>query len=178
MERKQFLAMGLAALPLYSFAQAIDPSKPFIVRAGKARYGEPMFYKGKHPNNIVIAKKDTNNAFSVFSYTGYDKTGPSLHLHTDQDEMFFVTEGKYRFRVGEEMMEAEVGDTIFLPRNVQHSWIQLTDKGSMLYAVHPAGTMEEFFIEMSKMRSAPTAEQAKEIHAKHGMKLLGPPMTL
>ena len=170
--------MGLASLPISVLAKHLDQTKPFIVRAGQARYGEPMFYKGRHPNNIVISKKDTAGAFSIFSYTGYDKIGPSLHLHTDQDEIFFVTEGKYRFRVGEEMVEAEVGDTVFLPGNIQHSWIQLTDKGSMLYAVHPAGTMEEFFIEMSKMKVPPTEDEAKAIHAKHGMKLLGPPMKL
>lgn len=178
MQRKQFLAMGLAAFPVLAIAGDPDPSKPFIVRAGQARYGEPMFYKGKHPNNIVISKKDTDNAFSVFSYMGYDRIGPSLHLHTDQDEIFFVTEGRYRFRVGDEQMEAAVGDTVFLPRNIQHSWIQLTDKGSLLYAVYPAGTMEEFFIEMSNLKVPPTEQEANEIHAKHGMKLLGSPMKL
>lgn len=182
MKRKKFLVAALTAIPAFSFARLFEESnnieKPFVVRAGEARYGKPLFYKGKHPNNIVISKKDTAGAFSVFAYKGFDKIGPSMHLHMDQDEMFWVTEGSYRFAVGDETMELKAGDTIFLPRNIPHSWIQLTDVGQLIYAVHPAGTMEEFFIEMSEMKGPPTEEEAKKIHLKHGMKLIGPGLKL
>lgn len=182
MKRKQFLTAAFAGLPALALAeiglQFHDQSKPFIVRSGEARYGKQMLYKGKHPNNIIISKKDTDGAFSVFAYTGYDKIGPSFHLHHSQDELFYVVEGRYRFVVAEETMELDKGDTIFLPRNIPHSWIQLTDKGQLIYAVHPAGTMEEFFIEMNGMKKPPTEEEAKTIHEKHGMKLMGPPLSL
>lgn len=182
MKRKQFLATTLATLPALAFARfGINPAnieKPFVVRAGEARYGKPMLYKGKHPNNVVISKKDTGGAFSLFAYTGYDKIGPSLHLHLAQDEIFYVVEGSYRFVVGGETMELGTGDTIFLPRKLSHTWIQLTDKGRLVYAVHPAGRLEEFFIEMSELKGPPTEEEVKKIHARHGMKLVGPPLSL
>ncbi|MET0465943.1 MAG: cupin domain-containing protein [Chitinophagaceae bacterium] len=183
MKRKKFLATAFSAIPMIALAKSGVNSlsslkKPFIVRAGEARYGKPMFYKGKHPNNIVISKKDTGGAMSVFAYTGHDKIGPSTHLHLFQDEIFFVTEGTYRFLAGEETLELHAGDSIFLPRNVPHSWIQLTDKGQLIYAVHPSGTMEEFFIEMNEMKAPPTETEAKKIHLKHGMKLIGPGLSL
>lgn len=182
MKRKKFLTTALSAIPMIAMANSIPTSssakKAFVVRAGEARYGKPMFYKGRHPNNIIISKKDTGGAFSVFAYTGFDKIGPSTHLHISQDEIFFVTEGTYRFLAGEETLELNAGDSIFLPRNVPHSWIQLTEKGQMIYAVHPAGTMEEFFIEMSEMMAPPTEAEAKKIHLKHGMKLIGPGLSL
>ncbi|MFT3826574.1 MAG: cupin domain-containing protein [Chitinophagaceae bacterium] len=182
MKRKQFLATSITALPAIAFAKFKIPAQhaamPFVVRAGAARYGKPMLYKGKHPNNIIISKKDTNGTLSVFAYTGYDTIGPSRHMHLWQDEIFYVVEGKYRFVVGEETMELNAGDTIFLPRNIPHSWIQLTSKGQLVYAVQPAGTMEEFFIEMNELKAPPTEEEAKKIHAKHGMQLVGPPLKL
>ena len=182
MKRKQFLATSLTALPTIAFANlnisTESAAKPFVVRAGEARYGKPMLYKGKHPNNIVISKKDTNGALSMFSYTGYEKTGPSLHMHLAQDEIFNVVEGKYRFVVGEETLELNAGDTIFLPRNIPHSWIQLSNKGQLVYAVQPSGTLEDFFIEMNDLKGPLSEEEAKKIHLKHGMKLVGPPLTL
>jgi quercetin 2,3-dioxygenase len=183
MKRKKFLATALSAIPMLAMAKSGITSprsvnEPFVVRAGEARYGNPMFYKGKHPNNIVISKQDTNGAFSVFAYIGLDKIGPSTHAHLSQDEIFFVTEGTYRFLAGEKILELNAGDSIFLPRNVPHSWIQLTEKGQLIYAVHPAGTMEEFFIEMSEMKGPPTEAEAKKIHLKHGMKLIGPGLSL
>lgn len=164
-------------MPALAFSQfsasGKNNDKPFVVRAGGSRVGKQMKYKGVHPNDIIISRKDTDNALSVFLYTGLDKIGPSLHKHLHQDEIFYVTEGKYRFVVGSEIMELNVGDTIFLPRNVPHTWIQLTDKGSLLYAVQPAGTLEDFFIELNDLKKPLTEEEAKQNHAKHGMELLG-----
>lgn len=180
MKRKQFLLTTVTALPALAFGQfgnaANKTNKPFVVRSGKSRYGEPMNYKGVHPNNVVISKKDTGNALSVFAFTGYAKIGPSLHLHFHQDEFFHVVEGAYRFVVGGETMELSAGDTIFLPRNLPHTWIQRTDMGKLLYAVQPAGSLEEFFQEMNDLKTKPTEEEAKRMHLKHGMKLVGPPL--
>jgi len=182
MKRKQFLLTTITAIPTLAFGQFADPKSrtknPFVVRSGKSRFGEPMKYKGVHPNDVIISKKDTENALSVFAFTGYSKVGPSLHLHFHQDEFFSVVEGNYRFVVGKETMQLWAGDTIFLPRNIPHTWIQLTETGKLLYAVQPAGSLEEFFKEMNGLKKPPTEEEAKQIHLKHGMKLVGPPLQL
>lgn len=182
MKRKQFLLTTLGAMPALAFSQfnfsGKNTNKPFVVRSGRSRLGDPMKYQGVHPNNVVISRKDTDNALSVFDYTGLDKIGPSLHMHMHQDEFFYVVEGKYRFVAGEETMELGSGDTIFLPRNVPHTWIQLTNRGRLLYAVQPAGTLEDFFIEMNELKKPPTEAEAKNMFEKHGMKLLGPSLNL
>ncbi len=182
MKRKQFLLTTVTALPALAVAQFTDFSrretKPFVIRSGMNRLGEPMKYKGIHLNNVVISKKDTGNSLSVFTFIGFDKIGPSLHMHFHQDEFFQVVEGKYRFVAGEETMELNEGDTVFLPRNIPHTWLQLTNNGKLLYAVQPAGTLEEFFKELNDLKKPPTEEEAKQIHLKHGMRLVGPPLQL
>ena len=182
MKRKKFLLTTVTALPALAFAHLADfPTQtktPFVVKAGKSRFGEPMKYRGVHPNDVIISKKDTNNALSLFAFTGYAKVGPSLHMHLHQDEFFNVVEGSYRFVVGDQTMQLSAGDTIFLPRNIPHSWLQLTDQGKLLYAVQPAGTLEEFFSELNDLKKPPTEDEIKKIHKKHGMKLLGPGLTL
>lgn len=182
MKRKQFLLTTLTALPALAFSNlntiAKRTDKPFVVRSGGSRFNEPMKYRGVHPNDIIISRKDTGNELSVFAYTGYEKIGPSLHLHYKQDEIFYVVEGEYRFVVGEETMELNAGDTIFLPRGIPHSWIQLTDHGRLFYAVQPAGTLEDFFVEMNELKKPPTEKQSEAIHKKHGMKVVGPPLKL
>ena len=182
MQRKKFLSTTLAAFPLLAFAQLKieqrDNDKPFVVKAGKSRDGSSMKYRNKHPNDVIISKKDTGGNLSVFLFTGYDTVGPSLHVHFNQDEIFYVLEGNYRFVVGSETMELEAGDTIFLPRNIPHSWIQLTPQGRLLYAAQPAGTLEDFFREMNDLAKPPTHEESQQIHLKHGMKIMGPALKL
>jgi len=101
-----------------------------------------------------------------------------LHVHFEQDEIFTVTEGAYRFVVGKATHELEAGQTIFLPRNIPHTWIQLTDKGKMIYFLQPAGKMEEFFSYMNNLKERPSAAEMDRIHAAHQMKVVGPPLNL
>ncbi|MBK8610019.1 MAG: cupin domain-containing protein [Chitinophagaceae bacterium] len=185
MKRKQFLLSSLLAAPALAFgktsfvnSQSIGNTEPFIVDAGKSRFGDVVKFLGVHPNDLKISSKDTGGQLSVFEYIGLGKVGPSLHVHFEQDEIFMVTEGKYRFVVGNQTHELMAGQTIFLPRGIPHTWIQLTDTGKMTYLLQPAGKMEEFFILMNALKEKPTAAEIDRIHADHQMKVLGPPLTL
>jgi quercetin 2,3-dioxygenase len=185
MKRKDFLLTGLASLPgialAGSFAElrkAASTSKPFIVDEGKSRFGDVVKFLGVHPNDLKISSKDTDGQLSVFEYTGLGKVGPMLHLHMYQDEIFTVIEGEYRFVVGEETHLLKPGQTIFLPRNIPHTWIQLTDKGKLVYFLQPAGKMEEFFSYMNNLKERPSQSEMDRIHKEHGMKVVGPPLTL
>lgn len=182
MNRKNFLFTGLASVPLFSFAKllpsVLQEKKPFVVDAGKARFGEDIKFLGVHPNDLKISSKDTDGQLSVFEYTGLGKVGPMLHIHFNQDEIFTVVEGTYRFVVGSETKQLQAGDTIFLPRNVPHTWIQTSEKGKMIYFLQPAGKMEEFFALMNGLKERPSPEEMDKIHADHDMKVVGPPLTL
>lgn len=182
MNRKKFLLAGLAATPLLSFARTAfstaDEKKPFVVGAGQSRFGDVIKFLGVHPNDLKISSKDTGGQLSVFEYTGTAKVGPMLHIHFNQDEIFTVTEGTYRFVVGNETKNLVAGDTIFLPRNVPHTWIQTSDRGKMIYFLQPAGKMEEFFTIMNDLKERPSQELMDRIHAEHDMKVVGPPLTL
>jgi quercetin dioxygenase-like cupin family protein len=185
MKRKDFLLTTLASLPTMaiagSFTTGSEPastSKPFIVDEGKSRFGEEVKFLGVHPNDLKISSKDTDGQLSVFEYTGLGKTGPMLHVHMYQDEIFTVIEGEYRFVVGKETHLLKPGQTIFLPRNIPHTWIQLTDKGKLIYFLQPAGKMEEFFSYMNTLKERPSQSEMDRIHKEHGMKVVGPPLTL
>lgn len=182
MKRKQFLLTTLAAMPALAFgntkAAGGRAQQPFIVRSGNNRSGKTMMkFMGVHPNDVVISRKDTEGALSVFLFTGFGNAGTPLHVHFKQDEFFYVIEGKYRFVCGEMKSELNVGDTIFLPRNIPHQWLQLSENGKLLYAVNPAGTLEDMFKELDELKTPPSEESLTKILSKHGQKLLGPALT-
>jgi quercetin dioxygenase-like cupin family protein len=185
MQRKQFLLTSLLATPalLAGFRSAAAAStgagtEPFIVEAGKSRFGDVVKFLGVHPNDLKISSKDTNGTLSVFEYTGLAKVGPMMHIHLKQDEIFTVIEGEYRFVVGGATHVVTAGQTIFLPRNIPHTWIQLSEKGKLIYFLQPAGKMEEFFVYMNQLKERPSPEELDRIHAEHDMKVVGPPLTL
>lgn len=172
----------LASLPLALMANVrsiltLPPAKGFKVRAGEARFGSSYKMKGVTLNtlDIKISGTDTEGALAVFEQTGLTPNGgPPLHIHPHQDEWFYVLEGEYRFQVGEEVHELKKGDTIFLPREVPHAFIQLTDQAKVIVSYLPAGKMESFFKATNDWTSPPSRDEIIQVFADHGMKVVGP----
>ena len=50
--------------------------------------------------------------------------GPTLHVHP-YDEIFTIQEGRARFTVGDQVIDAEAGDVVFGPANVPHGYQNL-----------------------------------------------------
>jgi len=183
MERKKFIQQSIGAVTLLALGKSasaanVSEKKPFKIEAGKGRFNESFLYKGKNPNDIKISGKDTDGQVAMFEYIGYEKIGPSYHVHFDQDEVFYVVSGNYRFVVGGETLIIGPGDTIFLPRNIPHTWIQQSDEGKLIYFVQPAGKAEEFFRTMNNLKGIPSKAQIEKIHEDCGMKIVGPPLTI
>jgi hypothetical protein len=79
-------SVGLSS-PRGQVAAAPNP-KPFVVDAGKSRFGDVVKFLGVHPNDLKISSKDTDGQLSMFDYVGLAKVGPMLHIHFKQDEVF------------------------------------------------------------------------------------------
>ena len=155
--------------------------KGFKVKAGEARFGEHYKMKGVTLNtlDIKISTEDTEGDLAVFEQTGLTPNGgPPLHIHPFQDEWFYVIEGEYLFQVGEDRYEMKAGDTIFLPRNVQHAFLQLTDSGKMIASYLPAGKMEAFFQTTDQWNTPPSREEIAQVFLDHDMKVVGPPLKM
>jgi len=184
MKRKKFILWALALYPMTILAKVktkkfMRTDKGFKVNAGEARFGEHFKMKGVTINtlDIKISSSDTDGDLAVFEQTGLTlKGGPPLHIHPFQDEWFYVIEGEYLFQVGEDKYPLKAGDTIFLPRKVQHAFVQLTEKGKMIVSYLPAGKMEAFFKVTDKWVSPPTKEEITRVFEEHDMKVVGAPL--
>jgi quercetin dioxygenase-like cupin family protein len=150
----------------------------FLVKSGEARFGRHTPYKGVNPNDLKISTKDTDGQMSLFEYIGIEKTGPPMHVHLEQDEVFYIVEGNYLFQVGDQQHKLTAGDTIFLPRNIPHTWIQTSKRGKLIYILQPAIKMEEFFLAMDDLGRPPSEEEVQKISLAHGIRNVGPPLTL
>ena len=184
MKRKHFIRATLASfllLPITKIKANLwkRAEKGFKVNDGEARFGVHYRMKGVTLNmlDIKISGEDTDGELAVFEQTGLTpKGGPPLHIHPFQDEWFYVIEGAYLFQVGEDRYSMKSGDTIFLPRNVPHAFIQLTEKGRMIVSYLPAGKMESFFKVTDQWISPPSKEEIARVFEAHDMKVVGPPL--
>jgi quercetin dioxygenase-like cupin family protein len=184
MKRLSFIFTTLALFPLTAFSKLSSvimntTNTGFKVNSGEARFGGHFKMKGVTLNVLdsKISSKDTNGALAFFEQTGFTpKGGPPLHIHPNQDEFFYIIEGEYLFQVGDEKFEMKTGDTIFLPRNIQHAFSQRTEKGQVLVAYMPAGKMEDFFKTTDSWTSPPSKEEMVKAFEDNDMKVVGPPL--
>jgi quercetin dioxygenase-like cupin family protein len=180
MKRATFILSAVAIFPLRIFAKIktnifMRTEKGFKVKAGEARFGKRYKMKGIAPTvlDLKISGADTENDVAVMEVTGSINEGPPLHIHLFQDEWFYVIEGEYLFQVGDDQYQMKPGDQIFLPRNVQHAYLQLTEKGKMMISFLPAGKMEAFYEVTDKWTSKPSKEEIEKVFVDHDMKLVG-----
>ncbi len=185
MNRRTFIQATLAAAPVATTMPTLVPGKSdrapkgFVAKAGEGRYHGHIQLTGVNVNiqDVKVSGKDTNGDFALFEQTGLSPgRGVPLHIHPAQDELFRILDGEYHFQVGDEKYRLKAGDAIFLPRNVAHAWIQVSQTGKTLVLVQPAGKLEEFFVTMSSLQKPPTPDELAKHFADNDMKIVGPPM--
>ncbi|MEB2778357.1 cupin domain-containing protein [Algoriphagus sp. D3-2-R+10] len=195
MNRKQFIKLaGLGAAvasaggmagcanrtlanPAPVTGKGIKTDKAVFVSNGRSRFQEELMIWGVIPFQIKVSGKDTDNSLFIFEHARMGKGGPPRHFHYEQDEWFYALEGEFAFEVGDEKFTLRPGDSLFAPRMIPHVWAYVGDKpGTLLLAVQPAGSLEEFFMKSCNMKQPPTPQEAETQFAAHGMKVVGPPL--
>ena len=144
---------------------------------GKQRFEEELTIWGTIPLQIKISTDDTDGALFVFEHAEMGKGGPPRHFHYEQNEWFYAIKGTFAFEIGDKQFTLGPGDSLLAPRMVPHVWAYVgDDPGTLLLAVQPAGSMEAFFRQSCEMTRLPTPEEADQMFAAHGMKVVGSPL--
>jgi quercetin dioxygenase-like cupin family protein len=167
----------MASLSGTAAIAADRPKKGILVKDGENRLHESVKLDSVVSIDFKVLAKDTDGDLSVLlSSNNMKSTGPPIHIHPDFDETFYITTGEVRFKVGEENFLLKAGDSMFIPRNVPHAFIIISDTpASFLIVSQPAGKIEDFFRAYSKFEKT-SPEVALKLMGEHNMKVVGPPL--
>ena len=140
-------------------------------------------------NHLATVKVDpgaTASGLGAVEFTAPRGFGPPLHLHREEDELFYVVEGRIRFRHGATEVVGETGTLLVLPVGEAHTFQVESDSARFLTVVagHQA---EPSFVDLVSRLGAPMPQarmpEPVEIDpgavaaacAEHGVEVLGPP---
>lgn len=130
------------------------------------------------PIEFKVRGKETRGALMAFVNTVPPGVGPPLHVHASEDELLFVTDGRFRFNVGDEMHEGGPGSFLYIPRGVTHTWQNVDDRPSSMFVVFSPAGMERFFERFSEQaHDAPAAEAFRRLGSEVGMEVVGAPLS-
>jgi quercetin dioxygenase-like cupin family protein len=142
------------------------------------------WYMGILTANLA-ERKDTNGAFCLVEATAAPGTEPPPHVHSREDELFYVLEGEFDMYVGKEAYTLETGECIFLPRFKPHGFVIRSPQLRVLTLFTPGG-IEEAFRSMTcpaQKLGLPTnaltyskadLEQTAQRFSNYGIRLLTP----
>ena len=184
--RRKLLTSSAAAVAASTFfpsqAQSAHAKAagPFTVRAGEGRPGGQWLVHGEKAFSTKVSGADIGRTYAAIEVHTPPGLGPELHVHLGQNELFFVLKGSIGVQCGQERTVLQVGDTLMAPSDVPHAYVTLgTEPAHMLFIFDPAGDLEGFFAEYAPLLNAegePDSRKIAEISAKHGIRVVGPPL--
>ena len=159
MERRKFLLAGLLAAPFTAFAKWTDfkffkgSKKALVVSANESRFFGKNTTSDANFGRCIISSKDTDNQLYIAGETknaNKEKGGPGLHIHYQDDEIFYVVSGEFLFKLEEKLILGKAGDTIFVPRGLAHTYANPIDDnpGELLIIHQPISPSLERFYEV------------------------------
>ncbi len=113
------------------------------------QHKENSYWYIGHLMSLLVNSKQTGGRYSLLRATERRGLEPPPHTHTKEDETFLILDGEVTYTVGNQTFEAKKGDTMFLPRNIQHSFKIKTEKLETMILLTPGG-FENYFLEMSE----------------------------
>ena len=120
---------------------------------------------------LKLAAGQTGESVMLFEETVPAGTMSTHHLHHDSDEVVWVLEGDFTFKIGDEVFSGGPGTCAFLPRNVPHAWKNSgTVPGRVVFLYIPAGAGK--FVE--GMLERPADGGLKQRLEEAGWEVLGP----
>ena len=134
---------------------------------------------------IKCSGNDTSGAYALMEAIVPPGGGPPPHIHSREDEAFYVLEGELQFHAEDRSFTATSGAWVTLARGSLHYFKNTGSKPArMLIVVTPAG-LEDFFLEIGREAVegesepvTPTPEDIKkllETAPSYGIEIRMPP---
>jgi quercetin dioxygenase-like cupin family protein len=95
---------------------------------------------------FLATGEDTSGKYALFEAFVSPGGGPPPHVHSREEEGFYVLEGEITFTIGDQRLVASAGMFANMPVGTPHSFKNESGKPArMLISVAPAGLEQMFF---------------------------------
>lgn len=140
------------------------------------------WFNGNTLVTFLATGEDTDGQFALIESQARKGSEPLPHVHSDEDECFYVVAGQVSFHVDGQTIHGRPGSWVAIPRGTIHSFVIDSDEATMLVLFTPAG-FERFFQEMSvpatslttpPPASPPNIPRRLAVSAKYGCTFAGP----
>lgn len=95
---------------------------------------------------FLATGEDTNGTYAMWEAIVPPGGGPPPHVHSREEEGFYILEGEITFQIGDNRVVAKAGTFANMPIGTPHSFKnESSQPAKMLISVAPAGLEQMFF---------------------------------
>jgi quercetin dioxygenase-like cupin family protein len=123
-----------------------------VIQAGE---GKALWLRGTQVAYKAEGERPSGGpTFLEFTAASGFNTGD--HVHSRIEEIFYIVEGEFQVRAGEQTLRAKPGDFVLVPPGVAHGFGNSAGApAKMVLLISPAGVHERYFEELSAILSQP-----------------------
>jgi quercetin dioxygenase-like cupin family protein len=161
-------------------SNAATSVEPVVVGPGE---GDAYWFLGTLAT-IKASAESTGGAVAVIEHLAPQGSGSPLHVHSREDEWFYVIEGELTFWVDGQLSVAPAGTFVFGPKGLPHTFIVSSQTARFLLVTQPAG-FEGFLRALGQpaerleipppANEPPDVEGLTRLAATFGLEIVGPP---
>ena len=135
-------------------AEMSTSMEPFAVQPGG---GACLETPTRDTAYVLANTRNTRGSLTMLELVISAKNGPALHVHHREDEVWYVLEGQFRFKAGDEMFWVSEGGLAFGPRGTPHNFQNVGEApGRLLVVTAPSG-LERLFEDFAGLSPGPVS---------------------
>jgi len=151
-----------------------NPIAPFAVLADE---GTPLETPTADSIYIKAHTGNTNGSLTAMELVISPKSGPALHTHLREDELWYVLDGDFRFKMGDELFRVSKGGLAFGPRGTPHNFQNVGETPGRLFVVTTPSGVERFFEQFAELLPGPVEpEVLSAVGLTNWVEFVGPPL--
>lgn len=156
---------------------------PIVLQGGQ---GRALWHFGALMNFKALTEETSGQYWAVEGLADKNMAVP-LHVHTREDEVWFVIEGEIAFVLGDETILGSAGAFVYIPRNTPHTFY-IKSQTARWFGSGVGGNLDQWFFETGEPAKTmtlpppppgpPTEAAIEAINASlkaYGTDTLGPP---
>lgn len=126
---------------------------------------------------VKVTARQSGGLLGLIEWKEAKGGGPPLHVHSREDEAYYIVSGAVTFFIGDRSVPAPAGTFVFAPKGAAHSWRVDSDEATGLQLMLPGG-FESFFLDTfpaaDETTEAIDLERVASAAAEFGVTILGP----
>jgi uncharacterized cupin superfamily protein len=133
---------------------------------------------------VKASGEDTGGAFALIEVLVPPQSGPPPHVHSREDEAFYILEGEFEVHINEQRVTAGPGSWVTLAKGSRHHFKNISSTLAKLLILSTPAGLDQFFLEAgreaidrSPQSGAPTPADRKRLLAiapKYGIEIRAP----